>query len=305
VIALQRASGEYFWTYVWSVPRGHGIAPRLLFSYFGVDVLIYLPGLVLCVVLGSTPKRRLPRPRESLPPRGEASREELPIPAFVTAPLRPRVVESGGWASALGGGSAALGWALLGAGLVASALGRAHPGGDDNVRMPGFAVLVLAAATAFPYLWTAAKSGVARAVYGAVLVLQPLFLLQLPAQHQPSNRSARQFEALRASLQRCAGGRSDRAVALDHALLTERPFLHTMALSDVRESSDAPLSAAATKALVSSLTGREAPASIAVSSTFPELAKALARGYERCARTGALRLATGYELGPTTVYRRR
>jgi hypothetical protein len=192
----------------------------------------------------------------------------------------------------------------LGAGLVASALGRAHPGGHDNVRMPGFAVLVLAAGTAFPYLWTASRSGIVRAAYGAALVLQPLFLLQLPALHQPSKQSFRQFEALRASLLYCAGGHPGQAVALDHALLTQRPFVHTMALSDVRQSSDASFSAAATQALVSGLSGRGAPASIAVSSSFPELTRVLAKGYERCDRAPTLRLATGYELGPTAVYRR-
>jgi hypothetical protein len=171
--------------------------------------------------------------------------------------------------------------------------------------MPGFAVLVLAAGTAFPYLWTAAHSGVARAVYGAALVLQPLFLLQLPALHQPSKQTAHQFEALRASLRRCAGGDLSQAVALDHALLTDRPFLHTMALSDVRQSSDAALSKAATHALVAGLSGRSAPASVAVSSKFPELERALQRNYERCDRSRPIRLATGYELGPTTIYRRR
>lgn len=305
VAVLQFASDGYFWKYVWTVPRGHGVVPRLLLTYVGVDVLVYLPGLALIVVLGSTRKRRQPGPRESLPPRGEEASAENAIPAFVRAPLRPRVVESGGWASALGGGSALLGWALLGAGLVASALGRAHPGGHDNVRMPGFALLVLAAGTAFPYLWTAARSGVARAVYGAALVLQPLFLLQLPALHRPSKQSSRQFEALRASLRECANGHLEQAVALDHALLTGRPFLHTMALSDVRQSSDASLSAAATRALVSGLSGPTAPASLAVSSTFPELSQALARRYERCDRSPTFQLATGYEIGPTAVYRRR
>jgi 4-amino-4-deoxy-L-arabinose transferase-like glycosyltransferase len=305
IAGLQLATGGYFWTYIWTVPRGHGIVPRLLLSYFGVDVLVYLPCLALFVVLGSTRARLRPTPRESIVPPGEESGEDIPIPKFVTSPLRPRVLSSGGWASALGGGSTLLGWALLAAGLIASALGRAHPGGHDNVRMPGFAVLVLAAGTAFPYLWTAAQSGVARAVYGAALVLQPLFLLQLPALHQPSKQTARQFEALRASLRRCAGGDLSQAVALDHALLTGRPFLHTMALSDVRQSSDAALSAAATHALVAGLSGRKAPASVAVSSTFPELDRALQRNYERCDRSRALRLATGYELGPTTIYRRR
>jgi hypothetical protein len=302
---LQLTTGGSFWTYVWTVPRGHGIVPRLLFSYFGIDVFVYLPGLALFVILGSTRGRLRPKPRDSILPRSEEPGEDIPIPEFVKAPLRPRVLSSGGWASALGGGAAVLGWALLGAGLIASALGRAHPGGYDNVRMPGFAVLVLAAGTAFPYLWTAAQSGVARAVYGAALVLQPLFLLQLPALHQPSKQTARQFEALRASLRRCAGGDLARAVALDHALLTDHPFMHTMALSDVRQSSDAALSEAATRALVAGLSGRSAPASIAVSSTFPDLDRVLQRRYERCDRRPALRLATGYELGPTTVYRRR
>jgi len=265
--ALQAGSNGYYLKYTGSVPAGHGIVPHLLLSYVGVDVAVYLPVLALFVVVASI--RRLD------------------------------------WAERLGGGSSALGYGLVVAGLAASALGRAHPGGDDNVRMPGFAVLVLAAATAIPALRAAAPGKALRVLVCIALAFQPLLLVQLPAAHAPAARTTAQFESLKAALTRCANGDLAHAVALDHALLTGRPFLHTMALSDIRLSDDPKLTAAATQALLDGLTAPNAPTSIAISSMFPELSEALQRNYDVCERLPPLQLATGYALEATTVYTKR
>jgi hypothetical protein len=211
----------------------------------------------------------------------------------------------GGRPRTLGGGHAALGWAVILAGLAASALGRAHPGGADNVRLPGFAVLVLASGAAFPELLRTTRTRFGRFACTAALALQPLLLLQLPAAHAPTPRTASAFEALRSALERCANGHATEAVALDHALFTGRPFLHTMALSDLRMGTDEALAAAGTRALVTALERSDAPPSIAVSSTFPELTRVLAERYEPCESLPALQLPTGFEVGPTTVHRRR
>ncbi|HKU37991.1 MAG TPA: hypothetical protein VJR89_07590 [Polyangiales bacterium] len=195
----------------------------------------------------------------------------------------------------------------LAAGLVASALGRAHPGGDDNVRLPGFALLVLCAGLAFPQLWAAARNGSRRALYAAGLAGQALLLLQLPAAHSPRPEQAEAFRALRSALSRCAGGELSRAVALDHTLFTGRPFLHTFALSDLELAvpKDQGAAALATRALVRALASADAPPSVAVSATFPALQAALDEHYEPCAELPALRMPTGYALGRTHVYRRR
>ena len=193
----------------------------------------------------------------------------------------------------------------LAAGLFASALGRAHPGGDDNVRLPGFALLVIVAALAFPQLWAAARNGTYRVLCAAGLAVQALMLLQLPAAYAPRPQQAEAFAALRGALARCAGGQLERSVALDHALLTGRPFLHTLALSDLNLAAPDTLGAVATAALVRELAAPDAPLSLALSASFPALQAALAEHYEPCAELPALALPTGYAIGPTRVYRRR
>lgn len=277
--ALQVGSHGYYLKYTVAVPAGHGIAPHLLLSYVGVDVVVYLPVLAAFCLIGSA--RRA------------------------------------GWAGALGGGSIALGYAIVAAGLIASALGRAHPGGDDNVRMPGFAVLVLAGGIAVSQLWadrtgtgtststSTRTSGAARIVAGIAMAVQPVLLLQPPAAHAPTSRTAIQIQSLKAALTGCANGDFANTVALDHALLGGRPFIHTMAISDIRLSDDPQLTAAATQTLVAALEAKSAPASIAVSSTFPELTQTLQRNYQVCERLPPLRLPTGYALGPTTIYTKR
>jgi hypothetical protein len=173
------------------------------------------------------------------------------------------------------------------------------------VRLPGFALLVLCAGLAFPQLWAAARNGTRRALYGAGLAVQALVLLQLPAVYAPRPEQAQAFRALQSALARCADGELSRAVALDHALFTGRPFLHTLALSDLRLAAAHGFGASATAALVSALSASDAPPSIAVSASFPELQAALDRHYAPCAELPALRLPTGYPLGPTRVYTRR
>lgn len=253
VFGLEAFSDGYFLRYTWFVPQGHGLEPVLLFSYFGVDVLLYLPVLALMVGL------RLARKDSALD----------------------------------------LGWMLwLAAGLAASALGRAHPGGDDNVRLPGFAVLVIAGAIAW---WELS----ARRLWSAALALQALWLLQLPAAHVPDSAHARGFEPLVAALDRCSGGQLRRAVALDHALLTGRPFVHTMALSDLHTARDRDLAEGASRALIDALASRDAPPSLAVSVTFPQLRAAIGQHYALCAELPPMRMPTGYAVGATRVYRRR
>ena len=91
-------------------------------------------------------------------------------------------------------------WLLL-AGVVASALGRAHPGGDDNVRLPAYAMLVWVAALGCAELLLARRAWIALSVG---LCLQALMLLQAPSLYAPDAASARAFTNLRAELQRVA-----------------------------------------------------------------------------------------------------
>lgn len=400
--ALQANSGGYYLKYTASVPAGQGLEPKLLLSYFAVDVLVYLPVLAALSVAGFWRARRAaemrwselpddelnavrakpfaatpaespvaPRnPQSAELPRGAAAAaasehervcsvaaggaasesevapsSEPPPPAsspqaaaFAAPPVAPvrvvsastpasptpeaptseRAVASPSARAAVSssalpiapalesrGLSAPLLFLLLAAGLAASALGRAHPGGFDNVRMPGFALLVLAAAAELPATWSAASRAL-RLLVGVALVAQPLLLLQLPAAHAPRPADAAAFQTLEDSLRRCGDGDLAHAVALDHSLLTSRPFLHTMALSDLRLSSDAEqLAAAGTSALIAALNAADAPKSIAASATFPELEQALATHYDECERLPPMHFATGYQLLSTIVYRRK
>lgn len=189
-------------------------------------------------------------------------------------------------------------WLL--AGLCASALGRAHPGGDDNVRLPGFAFLVLVGTLGFAELYASARSNAVRGVWLVALTLQAAVLVQPPAAHAPRPDHARGFETLQAALVRC--GEGNPSVALDHALLTGHPFLHTMALSDLRTSSDRTLAREATAALLERLAGPDAPAALAVSASFEELDARLRERYLLCEEVSAWPMPTGYSPGPTRVY---
>jgi hypothetical protein len=182
--------------------------------------------------------------------------------------------------------------ALTLAAIVVSALGRAHPGGDDNVRLPAFAVLCVVGVAPL------AAGALNRRYLSAALLLQAAILFQPPSAHAPPASSAARFEALSAALARCAAGGP--AVALDYGLFTRTPFLHTMALSDLRLGGDSELSRAGTRALLDALRGPSAPHAIAVGDSFPELDAALEARYEPCADLPAPRLATGYQPGQRT-----
>ena len=80
--------------------------------------------------------------------------------------------------------------------------------------------------------------------------LQFALLWQAPCvPRAQAGERARRSRRLRAALLRAAR-RARRAVALDHARLTATPFLHTMALSDLRSGGDAALARAGTAALL-------------------------------------------------------
>lgn len=256
---LQLASDGWFARYVLEVPGRHGLTPALLASFLAIDLGVYLPVLSIGAALALASRRRA--------------------------------------LTALD--------ALLLAAVAVSALGRAHPGGDDNVRLPALALLCIAgvppiARKLLQSSRTARELGTApgraaRVGLALALCLQLAILWQPPSAHAPSAESARRFAALEAELARCARG--GRAVALDHARLTGVPFLHTMALSDLRLGGDTPIAHAGTRALLDALRGPDAPAAIAVGERFPELEAVLAQRYTPCAELPAPRLPTGYQPG--------
>jgi hypothetical protein len=186
--------------------------------------------------------------------------------------------------------------ALLLAALVAGALGRAHEGGHDNVRLPALSLLCIAGA------WPLCRAALApatttlrRALACGALLLQFALLWQAPSYHAPSPRAAQAFRELHAALVRCARG--GRAVALDHALLTSEPFVHTMALSDLRMGQSRRLAQAGTAALLDALAAPDAPAAVAVGERFPALERALSARYRLCAELPAPAPPTGHVPG--------
>ena len=203
--------------------------------------------------------------------------------------------------------------ALAIAAIAVSALGRAHPGGDDNVRLPAFALLCVVgvAPIALRALYQpslASEAGAAldhraRTALAIALCAQAAMLFQPPSLHAPSAASTERFAALRATLERCAAGGP--AVALDYGLFTGTPFMHTMALSDLQLGGPSELGARGTRALLDALRGPNAPHAIAVGATFPELDRVLSAHYEPCADLPAPRMATGYQPGVLTSQGRR
>lgn len=255
--ALQLWSGGWLARYLIEVPAQHGIEPALLVSFLLVDLLLYLPVLTIPTVLGLARRARALTELDAL---------------------------------------------VLGA-IAASMLGRAHPGGDDNVRLPAF--LVLCAVGVAPLAAKVLRASHDASEVGAgtgrrtrgwltfALCAQAAVLFQPPSLYAP--RSSQGFDMLAAELERCANGGT--AVALDYALLTGRPFLHTMALSDLRLGGDTELARAGTRALLDALRGPNAPRAIAVGERFPELAAVLRERYALCADLTAPHMATGYEPG--------
>ena len=186
--------------------------------------------------------------------------------------------------------------ALLLAAIVAGALGRAHAGGHDNVRLPAFALLCIAGVVP---LWRALQSPAhrlrTRALSCLALTLQVAMLWQAPSLHAPPRASAAQFAALRAGLDRCAAGGT--TAALDYARLGSQAMMHTMALSDLRMSGDDALADRATHVLLAALQSPHAPRALAVGERFPGLTRVLAAHYRECARLPAPELASGYRPG--------
>jgi hypothetical protein len=201
--------------------------------------------------------------------------------------------------------------ALVGAAIAASALGRAHPGGDDNVRLPAFLLLcITGAALLVPPILDRARSAASRVTWLVVLLVQLGVLMQPPGAHAPTKKTSAQFAALQRALILCAEGGS--TAALDYTRLGNRELPHTMALSDLRMGSAHALAAQGTSALLAWLGGTSAPDALAVGEHFQALDAVLARNYVLCERLPAPRLPTGYSPGNRSgggleqlVYRRR
>jgi hypothetical protein len=182
--------------------------------------------------------------------------------------------------------------------VVASALGRAHPGGDDNIRLPAYAMLAWVAALGFCELVVARRAWIALSLG---LAVQALMLLQAPSLYAPDAASARAFGRLRAELQRCAHGHA--SVALDHTCLTGTPFMHSMAWYDLARA-DAALGQRAQLAAAAALQGDDAPGAVALSAISLPLRAALGKRYVPCAVVEGVRPATGYTPGKTLIFQR-
>jgi len=201
--------------------------------------------------------------------------------------------------------------ALVVAAIAASALGRAHPGGDDNVRLPAFLLLCVAgAALLVPPILDRARSTGLRFTWLAVLLVQLGVLVQPPGAHAPTQKAFAQFAALQRALVVCAEGGS--TAALDYSRLGNHELAHTMALSDLRMGSAHALAAQGTSALLALLGGTSAPDALAVGEHFQALDAVLARNFVLCERLPAPRLPTGYSPGNRSrgrleqlVYRKR
>jgi hypothetical protein len=193
----------------------------------------------------------------------------------------------------------------LAAALLAGALGRAHPGGHDNVRMPAFALLcALGLAPVMGALLDRAARRSTRIALGALLSVQAAMLWQPPIAHRPRPETTLRFARLHGALQRCADGGT--SAALDHALLTGEPLAHTMALSDLSLGrGDPALDAAARGALLAHLRSPRAPRALAVGERFPELGAVLDARYEPCELVEAPPMPTGYQPPAQRIYRLR
>jgi len=258
LLGLQLASDGWFARYVFELPSQHGLELELLASFALVDLLLYLPALTIGGAYLLIARWRT---------RGTTSawRALTPLEAL-----------------------------LLGA-VAVSALGRAHPGGDDNVRLPAFALLCICAAAPLAGRVLHGRERTLRRGLCLALLAQLALLWQPPSAHAPHASSERAWRTLTSALQRCGDG--GRAVALDYALLTGEPFVHTMALSDLRMGTNSELAARGTRALLGALASKDAPAAIAVGASFAELDRALAQRYRPCTVVRAPRLATGYQPG--------
>ena len=222
---------------------------------------------------------------------------------FAHLPLLALLALRVGW---LARGQQPLHLVLLLAGLFAGALGRAHAGGFDNVRLPAFALLSLVGAVGWVQ-WMHASGRRGRLLLWAALSLQILMLVQLPSAHAPPPQSGPAFAALRAELQRCGASwaPSARVVALDYGPPLGSPFVHSMALSDLRMAGRSAVGAAASASLLQRLSGPRAPEVVALGERFAALESVLAANYEVCDRRPAPPTATGYRPREQLILRRR
>lgn len=182
-------------------------------------------------------------------------------------------------------------WFLLAA-IAAGALGRAHPGGHDNVRLPSLLALSIGGgAVVGGIVADRARSLRLRASLTAGLALQCALLWQPPSYHRPPAGSAAAFGELCAALARCGDGRP--GIALDFPLACGPPFVHTMALSDLMLAGPSRLELRAERALLARLSSPGAPLALAVGEMFPGLARGLASHYGECARVRSPALPPG------------
>jgi len=191
----------------------------------------------------------------------------------------------------------------LAAALAVSALGRVHPGGFDNVLIPGFALLVIVGTSALaPILFGTESRPLVRSGAALALLAQALLLFRPATAYWPQARTDEAYRSLVAALERCAAGRT--AVALDHTGLLGTPFLHSMPLADLWKTRDRLLVSAGTEALERGLSGPAAPGAIAVGWHFPELEGLLSRDYHVCDRLPFPPATTGYQPALVTIYSR-
>lgn len=191
--------------------------------------------------------------------------------------------------------------ALLAAGVAAGALGFAHQGGYDNVRMPALALLVVVAA---PVLdgWLTRGALAGRGLAAAALAAQLALLVWWPPRLWPAPDTAARFGALVEALREC--GRGGPAVAVDHALLTGEPFLHAMELNDLLIARGSPLAAELARDLERELASDAGPAAIAVGAQLGEVERALQGHYQPCRRLPAPAFPSGFQPPDVVVWAR-
>jgi len=229
--------------------------------------------------------------RQGLEPRLLASFLVVDLGAYL-----PVLVLGAGLAIARGAPSRPLLALLLGA-IAVSALGRAHPGGHDNVRLPAFAALcVVGVAPLCARALDARAAPSRRAACMLGLLGQLAVLYQPPSFHAPRALLGRaRFEALDAALTRCAQGGTH--AARDYAGLGDARLAHTMALSDLQLGGPSPLAREATARVLDALDHGRGPAALAIGERFAALDRVLARAYTPCATLLAPRPPTGYVPG--------
>lgn len=192
---------------------------------------------------------------------------------------------------------------LVALSLLVSALGRAHPGGHDNVRLPGFALLCVVAGSELALRARCPPYRTRRRwALGFALLAQAAILYQSPGLHRPPAASERAFEALAAATARCAGRDAPQVAAFDWGPPLGDRGAHTMALSDLR------LSGAATRfgpyeADLERFFSRRPADVVVLGESFAALTRAVEAHYSLCQRMPAPPMTTGYQPPPQRLYR--